>query len=468
MVRKIIPGTYNLYVSDVCEFTYPDGEECKLPINDEGIVEITLYGNKYNLHKQFLMLYAWFEMPSFININHLYFIPLNIRRKHFPWRAMLHEPYYYDYNKKLRLVPSFSTIAVSITGECYNTNSCKFLNKYIGKTGYEFINIYDPLMQKYRHIQVHTLVASAWVINNQNSENFVVNHIDGNKLNNNANNLEWCTLGHNARDGKRRMIDKRDYFIGKVRNIYTNEIMQFKTFSELGKFLNIKTVCSSTYFKGMRINHLFNDKYEVRLIDDNRPWFYTEENKNKNKSNYIISVEEPDGDIVTLNGIKSFTDYYNLPKGKTSINDKIKIFKERFPGFKINYCNLKLAQEIEVMLIDGSIKTFKSRKDAAEYLHVSWNTINRLVIHNGTKSINGIRARTKCSDPWPEEVKDSYTTNVIIKIIDKFTNKEYLYSSIKSVAYDFNMTTRLVSRHISKPHPNDRLLVTILGNDQSP
>lgn len=57
-----------------------------------------------------------------------------------------------------------------------------------------------PLTNK-NHIRkyylVHRLVAMAFLPNENNFEE--VNHIDGNKLNNNVNNLEWCTKSYNMR-----------------------------------------------------------------------------------------------------------------------------------------------------------------------------------------------------------------------------------------------------------------------------
>lgn len=48
---------------------------------------------------------------------------------------------------------------------------------------------------KYKNITAHRLVALEYIPNPNNYP--VINHIDGNKLNNNVDNLEWCTVHHN-------------------------------------------------------------------------------------------------------------------------------------------------------------------------------------------------------------------------------------------------------------------------------
>lgn len=60
--------------------------------------------------------------------------------------------------------------------------------------------------KSHKNLLVHRLVAEAFIPNTEGKE--VVNHIDGNKLNNKANNLEWVTkkenTAHAIRTGLRR------------------------------------------------------------------------------------------------------------------------------------------------------------------------------------------------------------------------------------------------------------------------
>lgn len=50
---------------------------------------------------------------------------------------------------------------------------------------------------KYQKMNVHRLIAIAFIPNENNFP--IINHKDGNKLNNNISNLEWCTYSYNSK-----------------------------------------------------------------------------------------------------------------------------------------------------------------------------------------------------------------------------------------------------------------------------
>lgn len=64
----------------------------------------------------------------------------------------------------------------------------------IGADGYYQVQLYNSTSKK--TFRVNRLVAIHFLENNNNYP--VVNHKDGNKLNNYVDNLEWCTLSHNG------------------------------------------------------------------------------------------------------------------------------------------------------------------------------------------------------------------------------------------------------------------------------
>lgn len=72
----------------------------------------------------------------------------------------------------------------------------KILKTKPKKNGYLVVTLRYQNVIKYKSI--HRLVAKTFLPNPNNYP--VVNHIDGNKTNNNINNLEWCTYSHNTRE----------------------------------------------------------------------------------------------------------------------------------------------------------------------------------------------------------------------------------------------------------------------------
>lgn len=64
------------------------------------------------------------------------------------------------------------------------------INGFINKKGYKQVTLYDK-NRKPKTMRIHRLVALHFITNSDNLSQ--VNHIDGNKLNNNISNLEWIS-----------------------------------------------------------------------------------------------------------------------------------------------------------------------------------------------------------------------------------------------------------------------------------
>jgi len=70
----------------------------------------------------------------------------------------------------------------------------RFLKPIKTSDGYSSINLYSD--NTHMTLRIHRLVAQAFIPNP--SQKPYVNHIDGNKENNNVGNLEWCTQKENV------------------------------------------------------------------------------------------------------------------------------------------------------------------------------------------------------------------------------------------------------------------------------
>ena len=71
----------------------------------------------------------------------------------------------------------------------------KELKPYFDRDGYKRVTLI--LNGKPKHYLIHRLVATTYLINEGNKPE--VNHIDGNKLNNDLSNLEWVTRSENTK-----------------------------------------------------------------------------------------------------------------------------------------------------------------------------------------------------------------------------------------------------------------------------
>jgi len=83
--------------------------------------------------------------------------------------------------------------SVTVDGDVYSHISNKFLKPNIGKNGYGLVTLCDK--EKRCSHYIHRLVATAYI--DKPSDDLVVNHKDGDKLNNRVSNLEWVTYSEN-------------------------------------------------------------------------------------------------------------------------------------------------------------------------------------------------------------------------------------------------------------------------------
>lgn len=69
----------------------------------------------------------------------------------------------------------------------------KLLKQLVDTKGYHYVRLYND--KGFKNIKVHRLVANAFVEKVKDKD--CINHIDGNKSNNQSSNLEWCTIAEN-------------------------------------------------------------------------------------------------------------------------------------------------------------------------------------------------------------------------------------------------------------------------------
>lgn len=91
------------------------------------------------------------------------------------------------------VVPSIPFLGVTKDGRVMNMISGKWLS--ICDNGHGYKQVFICVRNKHYMRYVHRLVAECYLPNPNNLAE--VNHKDGNKANNNVDNLEWCTRSEN-------------------------------------------------------------------------------------------------------------------------------------------------------------------------------------------------------------------------------------------------------------------------------
>lgn len=138
---------------------------------------------------------------------------------------------------------------VSNLGAVVSATTGKPMSLSVNSRGYFKVTLHNG--RKLRTFTVYRLVAICFVENpNQYRE---VNHIDENKLNNRADNLEWCTRKYNVSYGSR--ISKQQVKVSKPVIQYgkTNEpLAKFGSISQAARKFGLSVSSISACCKGKR------------------------------------------------------------------------------------------------------------------------------------------------------------------------------------------------------------------------
>lgn len=113
-----------------------------------------------------------------------------------------------------------------------------------------------------KNLQVARLVGFAFVEGHSEESN-TINHIDGNRLNNDASNLEWVSQSVNNKKaydmGRSKVFAYQKN--GRFKKIVLNNTYEFKTITALAKFLNVSPTQVQRY-----ISNECSHDYKIEFI----------------------------------------------------------------------------------------------------------------------------------------------------------------------------------------------------------
>ena len=163
-----------------------------------------------------------------------------------------------------KTIKDYTNYEISNFGNVKNKKRNSLMKLDVDNSGYQYVDLYKN--GKRKRFKVHRLVAIAFVTNPDPTNFDIVNHIDGNKLNNIPSNLEWTNHSGNSKHATENGLNRIDNIL-KHSNSLKRKVLQYDLNGNFIKeFDNISDVCESL---GLKRN---SGSCITRSINNNKPY----------------------------------------------------------------------------------------------------------------------------------------------------------------------------------------------------
>lgn len=148
-------------------------------------------------------------------------------------------------------VKDYENYLIDTEGNVYNINTNKLLKGSIGEHGYKYYRLSKD--GKKKMFYAHRLVAEAFLPNPNNFT--IVNHIDGNKLNNNISNLRLLSLSENVQAAFYTQKTNQSCKTVLQFDLNGRFVAEFPSIKEAARQLNLDSSTISKVCRGQNKTH---------------------------------------------------------------------------------------------------------------------------------------------------------------------------------------------------------------------
>lgn len=455
---KKIPGNHEYVISFNGKIKKTDNSECTLVINNN-LVEIELYGKKRLIDVKWLSLISHFEVNlpkqyvkelfhiKFINIRKETNINYLGRKSSISGKLMVfRRPLVV--NKRFRIIPNYTDLAVSKDGIFIEVETGKSINVKTKVNQYPTIQIYCPDKSKRISKVAHRLIALAWCINENPYDNSIINHIDGNKKNFHASNLEWITYSENANHAYRTDL-RNDNICCRILDTLTQEELEFYSISEADRYMRPGTSkrLGRHRIETKRPNLLYG-RYEIRLKDDNTPWFYIGNRNPKKIGKYIITVTDPKGNVNKYYDTRDLKKNYKL-WNVSNIKDQISKFNKLYPSYIIEYEDIWGSDIVQALNIEtNQILEAPTVLAMSRLINVPRHHIMRGLGKGERYVRDGYAYRHKINKDWNKDFVINVSNSVCIQATNLETQEVLNFPSGRAAAKYFKVDRSTIDRRL--------------------
>jgi hypothetical protein len=159
--------------------------------------------------------------------------------------------------KPIKTIEGYS---ISNFGNVRNDKTNKILKQFDTGTGYKGITINN------KRFRVHRLVGEAFIPNPSNKP--CIDHIDNNRINNNANNLRWVTYTENNCNmslAKNNKTGVKGIYFNKIENLWEAKITHNKNNYHLGFYKTKEEAVEARLKKSEELFGEYRNKCEINL-----------------------------------------------------------------------------------------------------------------------------------------------------------------------------------------------------------
>lgn len=237
-------------------------------------------------------------------------------------------------DEEFYIVPGFTNFAISKKGIVKSVKYNRILNVNIGPYGYPYVNVYDADKSRWRSVSLHILLARTFIHNSDPENKFFVNHKDGDKENLILTNLEWVT----SLENQRHAVDtglRKDNKPCKVFDTVSKKVTVYQSLGiALGAIgLKVKNANLVSKINGKIVPALFIDRYEIKLLNDESEWFYSDEQNLKIRDRTLGPFEAKslkDGKVFEAKTIKELSSIVGM--SGSSIQDSLRSLNNKSTG----------------------------------------------------------------------------------------------------------------------------------------